>query len=611
MRKIATCSPAHPILELRTSSMMMAASSVWFLPLLAIFLASSSKEATADPPNIIFLLTDDQDVTAKSLNYMPKLGKLMREEGTEFANYFVPTGLCCPSRSTIIRGQYCHNTKIWDNGGLNNDTYLSGGFRKVIAEGLENTTIATLLRDAGYETFLVGKYLNGYEDGAASHVPVGWDHWFGMTDTAYYGPHFSQQGKLLVTSKDTYQTDFISNVSQSFIRTRDKSKPFFIYIAPFAPHGPSTPAKRHANLFDNFKAPRYPSYNPSDNLQEQKPSWMKTLPLLSSTQIDNIDEFYRNRLRALQAVDEMLQNITNLLKVEGLSDNTYLFYMGDNGQHLGDYRLPAGKRQAYDTDIRVPFLVRGPGIKGGVNVTEVVMSIDLLPTWVDLTGANLPKTYEVDGKSIIPLLHGTDAPQPKVNTFRSVALAEMYGGSGNMGTRYIGMKDFEKNKFWNNTYQAVRVINGSDWAEGANWLYAEWCTGEREFYNVTEDPYEIYNIINTTDPSLLSKLSTLTRMLGSCAGKNCSDTNLAFVAELAGNNKSSELYNHHLRCFNPPDLPGRMPRSLDDTIWELVKEDKAHCRTLVENGFPYADSDLVPNSFLSLWDSCQKQRDTL
>ena len=359
-------------------------------------------------------------------------------------------------------------------------------------------------------------------------------------------------------------------------------------------------------MFNGLKAPRYPSYNPDDQLQDQKPSWLNKLPLLDATQIDDIDDFYRNRLRALQSVDEMLENITNLLETEGIAGNTYIFYMGDNGQHLGDYRLPAGKRQAYDTDIRVPFLVRGPGVKGGVNITEVVMSIDLLPTWVELAGAKMPTTYDADGKSIVPLLHGSESPQPTINEFRSVALAEMYGGSSNMGTRYIGMNGFESNKFWNNTYQAVRVINGSAWAEGANWLYAEWCTGEREFYNVTQDPHQIYNIINTTDSSLLSKLSVLTRMLGSCAGKNCSDTDFLSVAELASRENGSHAHSHQgLRCFNPPNLPGRLPKSLDDGIWELVEEDKSYCSTVINNGFPYADSDRVSDKIMNLWDSCQ------
>lgn len=567
-----------------------------YIAVFACLLCSWGEAASL--PNIIFLLTDDQDVTANSLDYMPKLNKLLRQGGMEFLNYFVPTGLCCPSRSTIIRGQYCHNTKIWDNGDLNNKTYLSGGFNKAVAEGLENVTIATQMKEAGYETFLIGKYLNGYGDSHASHVPVGWDHWYGMTDTSYFGPHFSVNGKLLKTSKKTYQTDFISNMSLSLLKERNKKKPFFFYMAPFAPHAPSLPAPRHENLFNNFTAPRYPSYNPSDDLQHMKPSWIKHLPPLDSTQLASIDNFYRNRLRALQAVDEMLENVTLYLQEEGIEDNTFIFYMGDNGQHLGDYRLPAGKRQAYDTDIRVPFLVRGPGVKGGIKVTEVVMSIDLLPTWVELANGKLPTTYNVDGKSMVSLLFGQIPPNPQVNTFRSIALAEIYGGSSNMGTRYHGMAGFEKNKFWNNTYQAVRVINGSDWAANANWLYAEWCTGERELYNVTTDPHEIYNIIDKVDPSLLGKLSMVVEHLGSCAGKSCNNMDLKEITDSTSNSGKASLH-----CYNPPDMPGQ---SLDDSIWEWLEKDQSLCEVVLSNGFPYSDNDIVSERASVLWESCLK-----
>lgn len=574
-----------------------------FVSFLAI-LSFSGVRAMQEKPNIVFVLTDDQDVTANSLDYMPKLNKLLRQEGTEFVNYFVPTGLCCPSRSTIISGQFCHNTKIWDNGDLNNRTYLSGGFKKALGEGLEKHTIATQLKEAGYETFLIGKYLNGYSDSQASHVPPGWDHWYGMTDTAYFGPHFSAGGTLVKLSKDVYQTDYIGAQALNMLEKRDTKKPLFIYIAPFAPHAPSLPAPRHANLFTNITAPRNPSYNPSDELQQQKPSWIKRLPPLTPDQLASIDAFYQNRLRALQAVDELLENITLFLEKENIQDNTYLFYMGDNGQHLGDYRLPAGKRQAYDTDIRVPFLARGPGIKGGVSVTEVVQSIDLLPTWIDLAGGELPP-YEPDGKSIVPLLTGSSPAQPNVNSFRSISLAEMYGGSGNMGDEYKGMAGFEKNKFWNNTYQAIRVINGSDWATDANWLYAEWCTGEKEFYNVSNDPYQIYNIIDQLDPSLMSKLSSLVEAYGKCAGKSCHDIDLGETLVV------SQLRGQSLRCFNPPDMPGDSRDSEDSASTLLMNTDMSEvsmrpdlCQSIVSNGLPYSDSDVIPPNVLDVWHFC-------
>ena len=133
------------------------------------------------PKNIILFMTDDQDVTANSIHpsIMPRLNRLFREGGMEFSNYYVPTGLCCPSRTTILRGQYCHNTEIYDNGNLNNATYRSGGWKKFLENGLEEETIATLMQSAGYETAMIGKYMNGYDlfdKMAALHKPPGVFH---------------------------------------------------------------------------------------------------------------------------------------------------------------------------------------------------------------------------------------------------------------------------------------------------------------------------------------------------------------------------------------------------------------------------------------------------
>lgn len=547
--------------------------------------------ASSNKPNILFILTDDQDVTANSLDYMPQLNRIFRQGGMEFLNYFVTTALCCPSRSTIIRGQYCHNTGIWDNGDLNNSTFLSGGFEKWIANGLHNTTIATMMKNAGYETYLVGKYLNGYSDRHADVVPPGWDYWHGMTDTAYYGPHFSNDGKLLKTSKNVYQTDYISDKAISWLQKRSTEKPFFMYVAPFAPHAPSTPAHRHANLFNDKKAPRYESFNPEDDIQTEKPSWLKNLPKLTEDQIDNIDNFYRNRLRALQAVDEMLANITEVLTALDIYDNTYIFYMGDNGQHLGDYRLPGGKRQAYDTDIRVPFLVRGPGIKGGTKVTEVVQNIDLMPTWVDLAQGSITKGYKADGKSITPLLLQKQPIQPTVNSFRSACLAEMYGGSSNMGSVYKGMNGFMKNRFWNNTYQAVRVINGSDWAEGANWLYTEWCTGEVEFYNVTKDNRQVSNVASEVSQNMASMLSALVAQLGNCAGDDCHKIDYVRIRRNMENGQPVQT--KQLPCHNPPAM---------NVIDTMTLHD--NCQKILARGFPYSDDDFVPDSELKVWNFC-------
>eukprot|EP00536_Pseudo-nitzschia_multiseries_P007211 jgi/Psemu1/256050/estExt_Genewise1Plus.C_1660073 len=483
------------------------------------------------PKNIILFMTDDQDVTANSIDpaIMPRLNRLFRDEGMEFPNYYVSTGLCCPSRATILRGQYCHNTELFDNGDFNNSTYKSGGWSKFLDSGLEKETIATLLQSAGYETAIVGKYMNGYDlydEKAGLHKPPGWDHWMVLLKCgSFYGPIFSDNGKrILRTNNTVYQTDFIRDWVLDFLtKKRDPSKPFFLMVTPFAPHTPAIPAKRHEHLFSDAKFPRYDSFNPSDQIQQKLPVWIKDMPPLTDRQIDDMDKFYRNRLRSLQAVDEALESITETLEIQGLTESTYFIYTADNGQHFGDHRIPAGKRQAYETDVLVPFLVRGPGVPKGSKSSEVVQSVDLGPTFLDLattpsqqgtsttaylethrlkTGRKLlQSTYPMDGKSIKSLL--TSNSQEDVSTVN-----------------------------YPNTYQAVRVINGPEgWASEANLLYVEWCTGEQELYNMTVDPHQVNNMMSAADDAslvepggilpLLHELSKLLAVLGDCKGPEC------------------------------------------------------------------------------------------
>ena len=170
-----------------------------------------------------------------------------------------------------------------------------------------------------------------------------------------------------------------------------------------------------------------------------------------------------------------------------------------------------------------------------------------------------------------------------------------------MGGKYKGMAGFEGNRFWNNTYQAIRVINGSDWAKGADWLYAEWCTGEREFYNVTSDKRQINNIVDKADADLLQKLSTLTEALGKCAGKSCNDISFAEIAHVR---KSDASY---VKCHNPPDMPSQEAPDLSSDVWNDLTgtaERKKLCMQLVSNGFPYSDDQLVSKKELMVWEFC-------
>ena len=592
------------------------------MPVLSSADGDTNKEGARSPrpPNIILFMTDDQDVRHRSMEYMPKLNQYFRKDGMEFLHYYVPTGLCCPSRTTILRGQYCHNTEIYDNGDLSNATYKSGAWDKFEERGLEEETFVTRLQqDAGYETALVGKYMNGYEE--AGHVPPGFDHWMGMMTMSFYGPTFSDNGKEFQANKTVHQTDFILDWATDFLtHKRNASQPFFLMITPFAPHTPATPAKRHEDLFPDVRFPRYESLNPNDEIQRQKPTWIKDMPPLTEQQIDDMDHFYRNRLRSLQGIDEALESLVLTLQLEGLEDNTWFFFTSDNGQHFGDYRITAGKRQAYETDVLVPLLVRGPvgRLEKGATVSQVVQSVDLGPTFLDLAtrysshprSTPIQTTYPMDGKSMVSLLIGEQPPHPTTNEFRWAALLEMYGGSSGIGMRYRDSPHFYQDHMFPNTYQAVRVVNGPGWAHDADWLYVEWCTGEQEFYNLTNDPFQVANLVFTKDVGLelLGQLSHLLAEMADCKGPECYEFQLSQPEEVLLGTTMEHLrrlsletiqqaIRNRLPCFNPVNWtkidPGlrRKPFAVNLSVPEPFTF-----------GFPFSDADIVPDDLMALWE---------
>ena len=449
---------------------------------------SQEEEAASatDRPNMIFVLTDDLDYAV--VEKMPELRSVMVEEGISFENTFTSQSLCCPSRATSLTGLYAHNHQIKGN------KPPDGGFEKFRDEGLEEDTVATRLQEEGYQTAFIGKYLNGYPGGDPTHVPPGWDEWYGKLDEQkLYDHRINHNGEEIYYGSDPedFATDVLSGVANDFVSgAASDSRPFFVYLAPTAPHTPATPAPRHQGAFAGEQAPRSPSFNEED--VSDKPSWIRddTDPF-DNEDISGIDHHYRDRLESMLAVEEMLASLVEELEAAGELDNTYIIFTSDNGYLLGEHRNNEQKDRPYEESARVPLYVRGPGITPKTQVDELVLNNDLVPTFAELAGVELGEE-ETDGRSLLPFLRG-EGPR----LWRSTVLLEGFVGKGAR------------------VYGAVRTKTHK---------YVEYGNGETELYDLREDPYELENVYETADLSLIEDLKVRLEALRDCEGDGCRET---------------------------------------------------------------------------------------
>jgi N-acetylglucosamine-6-sulfatase len=448
-------------------------------------------------PNIVFVLTDDLDWNL--VQYMPHV-QTLRTQGTTFTNYLVTDSLCCPSRASIFTGSYPHNTGIFRNGGAD------GGFALFHARGEESDTFATRLRSHGYLTALMGKYLNGYTaqrrvDGKPLYIPPGWSAW-DVAGNAYsqFDYNLNENGRLVHygSRPRAYLTDVLARRGSAFIdRASAAGKPFFLEISTFAPHLPYTAAPRDAADFPGLQAPRTPAFNEAD--VSDKASWLSDHPRLTAQQIGQIDTAYRERAQSVEAVDDLIAKLQKRLQREGVGDDTYFFFSSDNGYHLGDHRLMPGKLTAFETDIRVPLVVTGPDVVAGRNVARVTENVDLYPTFVRLGQAGASPL--VDGKSLVPLLRGNPAP-----LWRDAALVEHHGPDFGVAAGPDAPSVGSGNP---STYEALRLPHA---------MYVEYANGEREYYDLESDPYELMNIYPQLSLSHVDAVHSQLATLESCRG---------------------------------------------------------------------------------------------
>ena len=376
-----------------------------------------------------------------------------------------------------------------------------GGYPKFISQGFNNKYLPVWLQEAGYNTYYIGKLFN-----AQSITNYNKPHAAGWTGSdflldpytyRYLNATFQRNHDEPASYEGRYVTDVLAEKAQGFLNDaitdlETSGKPFFMTVAPTAPHSdvnikrtnidgdfdentnvqaPPVPAERHQHLFKDEIVPRTPNFNPDHACGV---SWISHLPKQSQENVGYNDEWHRNRLRALQAVDEMVDSLVKKLDHVGLLDNTYIFYSSDNGYTIGQHRRQPGKQCAFEQDINVPLIVRGPSIPEGVETSMVASHIDLAPTFLQITGAEAPVDVEFDGQAI-PLISGNNAAEEISASTRKQehVNVEMWGIIMSEGS--YGMVLYP-----NHTYKALRIESSR-----YSLLYTVWCSGEHELYDMT------------------------------------------------------------------------------------------------------------------------------
>jgi arylsulfatase A-like enzyme len=412
----------------------------------------TSRHAGARPLNVVLILSDDE--RSDGTTVMKNVQHLLADHGMTFTDYHVTTSLCGPSRASILTGQYSHHTGVLDNFG----PHSFPAFR-------QSSDLGVWLHQAGYETALVGKYVNAYTDAYVRHsVPPGWDDWQVMDSIpmeAYYNYSINDNGRLVHYGRrpSDYSTSVLTHKAVQFIhRARH---PFFLYFAPVAPHLPAIPAKRDWGKLQNLAPLHSPDYDQRNIGKEPWRFWHKDMLKVAA-------QLFYNQIRirqeeSLLALDRSVGRVVRALKARHELDHTVILYTSDNGFLWGEHRL-GGKVWPYEESTHVPLIVRAPWIHSAEVNSEPVLNVDLAPTISALAGIapGLPE----DGRSFLPFLQG------KVVPWRDSFLVEYLGKN----LLHAGGPP---------PYIALHT---------QRYLYVEFQNGWRELYDLQRDPWELDNI---------------------------------------------------------------------------------------------------------------------
>ncbi|EDQ85532.1 uncharacterized protein MONBRDRAFT_29207 [Monosiga brevicollis MX1] len=475
----------------------------WRCGLLVLVLLVGSAHAGSQTgngtANILFIFTDDQDEVLGSLDAMPKLDRLVRQQGMRFFNAFANTPICCPSRAEVTTGRYMHNTGVIDN------TCGGTDFQR----GPERMNMAAFLRNnSRHQSYYSGKYLNTYgapSVGGVAHIPDGWKEWHALVgNSKYYDYSVSDNGRQRNFGQDyatDYYTDVLKNESVAWLTHNwTQDDPFFMMVA--------TPCPHYANLFPDMTAPRTPNWNkaPAASSGPGAKHWlMRQFGPMEPQHIINSDSTFVDRWRCLHS---------------------------DHGQHLGQFGMEFDKRQLYETDIRVPLVVRGPGIPKNSGTEALAPHIDLAPTILDMAGVTKPAV--MDGRSWLPIARNATPSDwrqdflieyggPSIDSWENL---EAPRGEGDCGANFTcagvelcgGEHGSTPCDAVNNTYKCLRTIKPDE-----NSIYCEFDDAENmvEWYDITADPWEMNNLHESGDASKKQQLHERLRAFRECSGDEC------------------------------------------------------------------------------------------
>jgi arylsulfatase A-like enzyme len=485
-------------------------------------------EAPRKQPNVVMILTDDLD---KSLMpYMPNVTRLIRDQGAELTNFYVEQSSCCPSRASILSGLYAHNHGVIGN------VWPEGGYDRW-KETEQDDDLPVWLERAGYRSALLGKYFNEYPYHPGSrlsdeekterreYVPPGWQSWASPAQgNAYAQTHYklNVDGQLDASFHEDYLDRWLGDRALSLVDGADgfdfAAGGQFLYYASYSPHTPYAYPPEYEDDFTDATYPRTPDFGEADI--SDKFGLTRTRAPLSASDEAIIDETFRERIRSVQVLDQTVGRLVQALAARGVLDDTYLIFTSDNGYLMGNHRREIGKYNQFQGTVNVPFYVRGPGIAPGSTYDDVAGNIDIAPTIAEIAGATPPA--DVDGVSLLPMLHGGEPPSRKyfllgraltpTNTTTANGLEE-------------APETFVESRRSSRLNDFTGVINGRYKLIRYTHLPHE------ELYDLHNDPYELDNLLAHGEASYsamsragreaVDTLRAALDRLVDCAGETC------------------------------------------------------------------------------------------